>query len=179
MVDAKLVDIQLKAIGADRWFWCRPERRELPKVLTEGEVINHLVNGRYEGGFATLCLTNRRMLLIDKKPFYLTIEDVRYDMIAEVDLNYRLVDASVRINTLNKSLRFTSINKHGLRSLTSFLQTKVMELRQHINVVQSAKTAQISGEDDNSGVMQLQYRVTNPYTKVPLMMRRRVSRFYS
>lgn len=178
MVDAKVITAQLKAIGADNHFWCRPERRELHKILVDGEVINHLVNGRYEGGFAILCLTDRRLLLVDKKPLYLTIEDVRYDMIAEVDFNHRLIDASVNINTLNKSLKFTSFNNDGLRSLTTYLQNRVMEIRQHINVFQTSKQNQPVSSDED-GVSQLHYRVTNPYTKVPLMMRRRVSRFYS
>lgn len=180
MVDASVVTAQLKAIGADNRFWCRPERRELKKILVDGEVINHCINGRYEGGFAILCLTDRRLLLIDKKPLYLTVEDVRYDMIAEVDYNHRLIDASVNINTLNKSLNFTSFNKDGLRSLTSYLQSRVMELRQHVNVLQTSQASpQQNLPDDSAGVAELNYRVASPYTKAPLMMRRRVSRFYN
>lgn len=179
MVDMHVIEAQLKSIGVDFRFWGRAEKNELQRILVADERIMHCLNGRYEGGFAMLCATDRRLLLIDKKPLYLTVEDVRYDMVSEVDYNHRLVDATVRICTINKTLRFTCFNNAELRKLTAYLQDKVMEIRQ--NQLQPA-TTQVPvyqlGQDD-SGVAQLQYRATNPYTKVPLMMRRRVSRFYS
>lgn len=180
MVSMQIVEDQLNAIGADFHLWGRAEKRELQHILVEGERITHCLNGKYEGGFAMLCATDRRLLLIDKKPFYLTVEDVRYDMISEVDFSHRLMNATVTICTVNKKLIFTSYHNAGLRKLTAFLQDKVMETRQqhHVQPVQKSIAAYHLGQD-NGGVAQLQYQATNPYTKVPLMMRRRVSRFYS
>ena len=183
MVSMKVIDQQLKAIGADLHLWGRGERQELQHILVEGESIYHCLNGRYEGGFAMLCSTDRRLLLIDKKPFYLTVEDVRYDMISEVDFNHRLLNATVKICTVNKTVIFTSFHNTDLRKLTTFLQNRVMEVRQMHTQPQVVQTqvpvpvAQLL--QDDSGVAQLQYTAANPFTKVPLMMRRRVSRFYS
>lgn len=179
MVQASVVDDQLKAIGADFHFWGRAEIKELKHILVEGEQIMHCLNGRYEGGFAVLCATDRRLLLIDKKLMYLTLEDVRYDMISEVDFNHSLLDATVHICTVNKKLRFTSLRSGELRKLTAYLQDRVMETRQHhVQPTQIQLPAYQLGTD-GGGVAQLQYKATNPYTRVPLMMRRRVSRFYS
>lgn len=179
MVELHVVEDQLKAIGADFRFWGRAEKRELRHILVEGEVIHHCLNGRYEGGFAMLCVTDRRLLLIDKKPLYLTLEDVRYDMISEVDFSHRLVDATVKVCTVNKNLRFTSFRNGDLRKLTAFVQDRVMETRQqHAQPSQVQLPAYQLGMDVG-GVAQLQYKATNPYTRVPLMMRRRVSRFYN
>ena len=178
MVDMRVIEEQLKAIDADFHFWGRAEKHELRNILVEGEKITHCLNGRYEGGFAMLCATDRRLLLIDKKPLYLTLEDVRYDMISEVDFSHRLLDATVRICTVNKTVRFTSMKGAVLRKLTAYMQDKVMEIRQHqLQPAQSQVPAYHLGQDI-AGVAQLQYKATNPYTKVPLMMRRRVSRFY-
>lgn len=179
MVQAQVIENQLKAIGADFRFWGHAERRELKSILVEGETIRHCLNGRYEGGFAMLCATDRRLLLIDKKLLYLSLEDVRYDMISEVDFSNRLVDASIRICTVNKTVSFTSFHNGTLRELTAFLQDKVMETRhQQLQPTQVQLPAYQLGQDQG-GVAQLQYKATNPYTRVPLMMRRRVSRFYS
>lgn len=134
MISAKEIDRQLKNIGVSFWFFGNAELRELRHILVEGEVIEHCLLGRYEGGYAVLCATNLRLLLIDKKPFYLTLEDVRYDMIVEVDFAHRLLDATIRICTPNKTLRFTSLKKHELRLMTVFIQNRVMTLRQqHAN----------------------------------------------
>jgi len=181
MVSMQIIEDQLKAIGADIKFWGKAEKRELRNILVENEQILHCINGRYEGGFALLCATNKRLLLVDKKPFYLTVEDVRYDMISEVDFSHRLLDATIRICTVNKVVRFTSYKHDQLRSLTAHVQDKVMDTRQqHVEQVKQIELpAYRLATQDTEGVSELQYQATNPYTKVPLMMRRRVSRFYS
>ena len=179
MVEMSIINDQLKAIGADFHFWGKSEIRELRNILVPGEQIMHCMNGRYEGGFAVLCSTDRRLLLIDKKLMFLTLEDVRYDMISEVDFNHSLLDATVHICTVNKKLRFTSLRGAELRKMTAYLQDRVMETRQqHMQPTQVQLPAYQLGPD-GGGVAQLQYKATNPYTRVPLMMRRRVSRFYS
>jgi len=133
MADLKVkhLEDQLKRIGCNFRFWGRAELRELANILLPEEVVEHCVNGQYEGGFALLAATNQRVLLIDKKPMYLTLEDIRFDMISEIDFNHRLLDATVFICTPNKSLRFTAYNQGRLRKLFQFTQTQVMEIRQH------------------------------------------------
>lgn len=130
MLDARQVDAQLKRLGVKVNKWGAAEARELPRILMGHEQITAYIHGWYENGFATLVATTERLLLIDKKAFNLTIEDVRYDMIAEVDYNARLLDATIRINTLNKTLRFTSMRQARLRHLITYVQQRVMDLRQ-------------------------------------------------
>jgi hypothetical protein len=180
MVTSHEVQRQLKAIGADFSFWGRAEAAELEHVLVPGENIRYCLNGRYEGGFAMLCITDQRIILIDKKPFYLTLEDVRYDMVSEVDFSQRLLNATIQICTVNKKLIFTAWKAKLLRQATAYLQNRVMEFRQH-SMMMPAQVASINDSQltHEPAVKALVHRVTNPYTKVPLMMRRRVSRFYS
>lgn len=179
MVHQSIVDNQLKTIGADFKFWGRAEIKELKHILVDGEQIMHCLNGRYEGGFAVICATDRRLLLVDKKLMFLTLEDVRYDMVSEVDFSHRLLDATVNICTVNKKVQFTSLRGGDLRKLTAYMQDKIMETRfQQFQPTHIQLPAYQLGTD-GGGVAQLQYKATNPYTRVPLMMRRRVSRFYS
>ena len=130
MVSLEEVERQLEQINASFKFWGRAEMLELQHVLVPGEQIQVCINGRYEGGFAMLCATDQRLLLIDKKPMYLTMEDVRYDMVAEVDFSHRLIDATIKVCTPNKNLVFTTWRKPELRKMTSYLQHRVMEIRQ-------------------------------------------------
>jgi Bacterial PH domain len=186
MIQLHHVETQLKDIGCNFRFIGRPEVKELAKILQPGETIAHAVNGYYEGGFALLVVTDQRLLLIDKKPMFLTIEDVRFDMIAEIDFNHRLLNATARIFSMNKSLVFTTWNHARLRILIDHLQHKVMQLRtgQHIPAVQQQFTdapvaepgpftvAQVAmGGAANNATMQPAVR--NPYTRMPLLSRRR------
>jgi hypothetical protein len=108
-----------------------PEIRELQHILTPVENIKFCISGRYEGGFAVICATDLRLLLVDKKFMYLTIEDIRYDMIVEVDYNYRLMDATLSVVTPSRTLRFVSTKKQPLRNTATYVQHRVMELRHH------------------------------------------------
>ena len=129
--DQKSLEHRLIEIGCNFRFFARPELRELGKVLMPNEIVEHAVIGTYQGGFALLVATDQRVLLIDKKPFYLTLEDTRYDMMAEVDFNHHLLDANIYIRTPSKSFRFVAYNQGRLRKLFHFVQTRVMEIRQH------------------------------------------------
>lgn len=177
MVSRQEIERQLQEIGAKFKWWGRGEARELEQVIEPGETIMHCINGRYEGGFAMLCVTDRRLVLIDKKPLYLSLEDISYDMISEVGFDGRLVDSTITVYSITKQLRFTSLRGEKLRQATSYLQRRVMELRQQPRF--SDQFMDYYTDNPAGQVRSYEYRITNPYTKVPLMMRRRISRFYN
>lgn len=211
MVHLNTVEQQLRDIGFTFRLFSKPEVRELAKIISPDETIQEAVNGYYENGFALLCVTNHRLLLIDRKPMFLTLEDIRFDMVSEVDFNFRLLNATARVYTPNKSLMFTSWNHKRLRQLTERLQECVMHSRQHTIAPQQqfteyaqaqisestpapsikqrtasalipalAKTAlQGSGDAANqhtsamAGHRFISPLSRNPYTKTPLLSRRR------
>ncbi len=131
MVALDIVDAQLAKVGMRNRYFGRPEVRELCHIMAPGEVIQHAVNGQYEGGFAMLVATDRRILLIDKKPWFLTMEDVRYDMVSEVDFYARLLDSSVTLVTVGKKLTFRGWRQERLRDMVRYIQQRVMDLHQH------------------------------------------------
>lgn len=123
MVSAKSVERQLQRLGFNHRGWGRTEVRELQNIILPDEEIYECVNGIYEGGFAMLLATDVRVLLVDKKPLnYLTVEDLRFDMINEIDYNHRLVGAYIRISAGDTNLKFTSINQPRLRKLIGHVQ---------------------------------------------------------
>jgi hypothetical protein len=64
---------------------------------------------------------------------FLTVEDIRYDMIAEIDYSHSLLNATVRIFTPTKSLQFTSWNITRMRRLATNAQQHVLAIRQFQN----------------------------------------------
>ncbi len=137
MVQLSVIEAQLTKLGVRPSFFSRPEIRELQHILMNDEEIIKFVSGRYSGGFASLVATRHRLLLIDKRPFYLTVEDIRYDMIAEIDINARLIDSTIRIFTVNKQLNFTSTRQSQLRELARHVQQRVMDFRHYQQVASS------------------------------------------
>lgn len=196
MVSLNQVEDQLKRIGCNFRFWGRPEIRELRNILVQGETIAQCVNGRYEGGFALLVVTDHRLLLIDKKPMFLTLEDIRFDMIAEVDYSSHLLEGVIRIMTPNRKLTFTAWNQGRLRVLLNHLQERITAIRhqylqqqfqpqqqaQQQYMYQPSLNQHYSAPVVGGLVMQGSAPRTmpfSPYTRVPLIMRRRrVPKFY-
>jgi hypothetical protein len=125
LIHSRLGELQFKA---SRWF--SAEINELQHILQDNEKIIALVCGRYFGSFALLVATDQRLLLIDKRVFFMNIEDTRYDMISEIDFNAQIYSATVNIHTMNKVHKFTSVkNKSQLLDLTNYVQRRVFELR--------------------------------------------------
>jgi PH (Pleckstrin Homology) domain-containing protein len=191
MVSLREVEQQLQHVGCNYKLWGRSEIRELCNILMPEEKIAQAVNGSYEGGFALLCVTNYRVLLVDRKPMLLTIEDIRYDMMAEVDYSNRMMGATLKILTPMRNLVFSSWSMTRLRKCVNYIQQRVMEIRQHGFVPQQAQ-AQLVGTPQplpNPNMQQLPamtpaaampgqsgavpYLPMNPYNKVPLLTRRR------
>jgi len=130
MVSAESVEKQLKRINFNVDAWGRTEARELPNILLPDEEIYEAVNGIYEGGFALLVATDVRLLLVDKKPLkFLTVEDLRFDMINELDYSHRLLGAQISISAGAKNLKFRSYNQPRLRKCINHVQHSMAEAK--------------------------------------------------
>jgi predicted DNA-binding protein (MmcQ/YjbR family) len=130
MVSAESIEKQLQGIGFNYRGWGRTEIRELRNIILPDEEIYECVNGIYDGGFALMVATDIRVLLIDKKPLnYLTVEDMRYELISEIDYNHRLLGAYIRISSGMKDLKFTSLNQPRLRKLINHVQFCMAETK--------------------------------------------------
>lgn len=126
IIEARLGELRFKV---SRWF--KPEINELQHVLMDEEKIIALACGRYFGSFALLVATDLRLLLIDKRAFFMTIDDTRYDMISEIDFNQQAYIANLTVHTISKVHKFSSMkHRRELRDLTSYVQRRVWEFRQ-------------------------------------------------
>lgn len=127
LIEARLGELKFRC---SRWF--QAEISELQHILMDNEKIVALACGRYFGSFALLVATDQRLLLIDKRVFFLNYEDTRYDMISEIDFNAQFYSATLTVFTVNKTHKFTSWKyKNQLRDVTNYVQNRVAYLRNH------------------------------------------------
>jgi hypothetical protein len=144
MVHPSIIEARLGELGFRSSRWFKAEIQELEHILMDDEKIIALACGRYFGSFALLVATDLRLLLIDKRVFFMTVEDTRYDMISEIDYNAQVYNATVTVYTMNKTHKFTSIKfKRQLRELTNYVQRRVWEFRQQQPSADGPPTAQI------------------------------------
>jgi len=139
MVHISEIQSQLTKLGIHLSRWFTPELKELQRVLMDNEKIIAAAPGRYFSGLALMVATDQRLLLIDKRTFFMTIEDTRYDMISEIDFSSRFYDVTVHIFTLNKQHNFTTMKyRDQLRQLCGYVQQRVWETRQFQQSPQAA-----------------------------------------
>lgn len=139
MVDMTYVESQLRKIGFGTGYINRAEIKELENILLVEEEIYECVNGYYEGGVALLVATDVRVLLIDKKPMgFLNVDDVRFDMISDIDYSHRFIGSKLTLNSGMSSLCFNSYNQERLRKLVGHIQHRMSEIKreqfQHASV---------------------------------------------
>jgi hypothetical protein len=140
MISRKRLEEQLKRINFHYEGWGRSEVHELCNIIMSDEEIEECVNGYYEAGFALLVSTKDRVLLVDKKPLgYLTVEDMRFDMINELDLHKRLLGAQIKISAGAKTLLFTSLNQARLSRVLAHVQARMTQIKKDASEHQSAQ----------------------------------------
>ena len=159
MVSILNVEEQLRKIGFRSHGWGKGEIRELSKVLSDDEIILQCVNGYYQNGFAMLVATNQRLVLVDSKPMFLTLEAIWYDKIGQLDYNHRLLNSTICISSPNKDLQFTSMNQPRLRQILAYAQERMMASR-GINPIYA-----VQGNQNN--IPQFAYPYNNSVYSVP------------
>ncbi len=124
-------------------FFSRREMAELPKLLLSDETILAVVSGVYTAGTAILCVTSKRMLLVDKKIIRLNFEDVRFDSIREVNFSQQAIMASIRFFYAGREMEFRSWHKTELRELAQLVQEKMFEVREKQDTRQDVPVNQL------------------------------------
>jgi hypothetical protein len=164
MVHPSIIEARLGELRFKFSQWFRPEINELQHILMDHEKIIALACGRYFGSFALLVATDQRLLLIDKRVFFMTIEDTRYDMISEINFNSQAYIANLTVFTVNKTHKFTSIkHRRQLRDLTHYVQRRVMEFRNQQSAVMAGSAVPMSTDTPPLSQPQTQVReVTEP-----------------
>ena len=82
-------------------------------------------------GWELLVATNHRLLLVDRKPMFLTLDAINYGMIQEISLNYQLLNSTIHIWTSNKCLDFSTWNHERIREVLDYSQKSILASRDH------------------------------------------------
>lgn len=114
-------------------FFSKREMAELPNLLLPDEHILAVVSGTYTAGTAVLCVTSKRLLLVDKKFVRLNFEDVRFESVKEVNFSQQAFMASVKLFYGGREMQFRSWYKNELRILAQLLQQKMFETREKLH----------------------------------------------
>lgn len=172
MVAQRSLKSQLSRLRLHFWFFGRSEINELRKILEPSEVIRHCARGYYDGGSGILVATNKRLMLIDKRPFYLNLEEMKYELIRDVRFDQKFLQATLMIRTNAKNLMFRSVSDARLRQMQQFVSDEISLAKKHF--AESLSDSRLSKMDNQKH----QHPAWTPHNPM-LLKRRRPTKFYS
>jgi hypothetical protein len=104
-------------VGADEYDMLLPETHYLARILREDEVILGAVYGKYvkanlsHSGRGLLVITDRRILLIDKKPLFLQYDEIKFEMVSGIQFGKTLITELVTLDTRLRNVAFRTFNE--------------------------------------------------------------------
>lgn len=124
----RTIDGQMRSIGHRFRIFGRAEIKELRKILHPDETIIQYAYGYYHGGSGLLVATDRRLLLIDKRPFYLNLENMPFEYIKSIDFGARMMQGTIYLQTGLKKIIFRSVSDANLKKICNFVQESLDKL---------------------------------------------------
>jgi hypothetical protein len=142
MVAQKSLESQLTKLKLRFIIFGRGESKELAKILNPGETIIHCVHGYYHGGSGLLVATDSRLFLIDKRPFFLNLEEMKYKSIRSADITQGIFQATVTVRSSMNQLVFRSASDARLKALKNYILDRIQESAFSINGYEQTEISQ-------------------------------------
>jgi len=107
---------ELTAVGVTSYGQRLPEVKALAHILHSDEHIGGVVYGKYPNGLAWLVATQKRVIFLDHKPMFNTLDEITYDVVSGVQ--------SSKAGPLVSVTLFTRINNYSI----SFVNAKCAQI---------------------------------------------------
>lgn len=135
--DARTAELgkALRHLGADAYDFLVPETAVLIKVIRTDEQILGIVYGRYKQksadgifiGRGALIATDKRILLLDKKPLYLNTDEIAYYVVSGVDYTRVGPVGTVVLHTRVGDIQVRTFNRKCAESFVSSVESMIFE----------------------------------------------------
>lgn len=113
---------ELKAVGVTRYGLMKLSTKFVPEVVGLDERIGGAVYGWTTGGSAILVATNRRIIFIDKKPFFTTSDELTYDIVSGVKIHTGGPFCTIVLRTRKNDYHLKYVNENCARNFVRYLE---------------------------------------------------------
>lgn len=118
---------ELATAGMSTYGLQKAESRFLPEIIHKNEHIGGVVYGRYEGGGGMLIATDKRIIFLDKKPFFTTNDEVTYNVVSGFKINRTGLINSITLHTKVKDFTLRYVNQLCATKFKAYLETRSLE----------------------------------------------------
>ncbi|HVS58498.1 MAG TPA: PH domain-containing protein [Candidatus Saccharimonadales bacterium] len=118
---------QLRQLGLSRWGRMTGEARYLPKLIHPQEQLGGVVYGNSEAGLVMVVATDRRIIYIDYKPFFMKTEEINYDVVSGVTLEWVGWSGTVVLHTRMGDYTVRTANRKAAEIFRAYLEKRCIE----------------------------------------------------
>ena len=123
----KRIRDELKAVGVGSIGLRTPESKELVRMLHPDEHIGGVVYGRYADSLGWLVATNLRVIFMDKKPLFVTTDELTYDVVSGVKRSHAGLFTSVVLHTRLGDYTIRYVNAKCAHTFVQYIEKKRLE----------------------------------------------------
>lgn len=155
----KRIHDELKAAGITGYGLTKMAIRELPHILHDDEHIKGILYGQIGGGnSATLVATDKRIVFVDKRMMFMTVDEVAYDVVSGIKVSSSGLFTTVQLHTKVNDYLLRRVNAQCARIFTSFIEKKRLEIAGYEQQV-APKSADVKTEffDSNEHAQALEF----------------------
>ncbi len=115
---------ELKDVGMTRYGLMKLSTRYVPEVIGLDEQIGGAVYGWGIAGAAILVATDRRILYIDRKPFFTTSDELTYDVVSGVKIHTGGPFCTIILHTRRNDYRLRYVNENCARNFVKYIEQR-------------------------------------------------------
>ncbi len=118
----KRIKQALRDLGMSRVGLAMMESRHLPRVIHKSEHLGGVMYGHSKDGNAMLVATNKRVIYLDKKPLFIDMDEISYNVISGINTTSAGLDTIVTLHTRIKDYSIRGFNKNCAQIFTRFIE---------------------------------------------------------
>ncbi len=125
---------ELKRLGASPYGMWRFGARYLPSVIHLDEVLGGVVYGFNKEGSVTLVATDKRVIFLDKKPLFVNLEEMTYDIVGGVTFSHAGMSSIITLHTRMRDYRIRTFNDKCARGFMHYVEGRCLEHPRRVDI---------------------------------------------
>jgi hypothetical protein len=125
------IERNVRNIGADSYDILLPETHVLATITNSDEHILGIVYGRYKEsnddliGRGALVATDRRVILVNRKPFYINCNEIKYDVVSGVSYARVGFMGTVTLHTRMGDIHLRTFNQNCAKHFIQAMEGRI------------------------------------------------------
>lgn len=121
---------QLKKLGMKKYGMLRYASRYLPNLIHKDETLHGIVQGWSTMGSALLVATDRRVIFLDKKPFFTNFDEISFEVVSGVSYSKAGLLSTVTLHTRIKDYAVRTTNQECALKFIDYIETHCLDRRE-------------------------------------------------